>query len=597
MVVEADSITCSQCQNNLQLASLVVSLNERVARLEHRLPPEPLTGPRQARSPEPELIPTVQEPQPETKTAVTPPSRPSKLPHDIFQSDFWMNKIGMGLLLLALAFLFNYAVDQGWLTPAVRVAIGLISGTVLLGIGYWIYGRRRHFSQVLLGGGIVAYYFTGFAAFQLYELVPFAAAFGFMSLVTLLAFFLSLRQDEAVLSFIGIIGGLWTPFLLYTGADNIPGFIAHTCLLAAAAAAIYWFRGWQLLMGTAALIGWLFVGGSALAAFQADRWAIQGGVIFMLIAAWLIPVWRQIAVAARPDRWPSPRFGFADSLIPASVQKLLNTHVHLGTLIPPFLAMLMTWEIWSLDDKEIGIVTLVGAFIFGTAAWMLKQTQVRDQMWRMHTLTGILLFTTALAQLLDGDALFFAWAVEAAALQLAAARWAFPLAGKVGVHAFWAVVGGWLAARLGEYQVGTAVWNTPALVDLGVIGLAAIAPIAFRAQNERRAYWLAAHIALLAWMWRELGSIANGQGLVSIAWGGYALLLLGISFKFRFQQLRTLAIATLFLLAGKLILVDLAALKAVWRILLFAGVGGLFLLISYYYRSFLPGDEEPSSGV
>jgi uncharacterized membrane protein len=41
------------------------------------------------------------------------------------------------------------------------------------------------------------------------------------------------------------------------------------------------------------------------------------------------------------------------------------------------------------------------------------------------------------------------------------------------------------------------------------------------------------------------------------------------------------------LLVGKLFLVDLAAVETVWRILLFAGFGGLFLLISYYYGAWL----------
>jgi uncharacterized membrane protein len=45
-------------------------------------------------------------------------------------------------------------------------------------------------------------------------------------------------------------------------------------------------------------------------------------------------------------------------------------------------------------------------------------------------------------------------------------------------------------------------------------------------------------------------------------------------------------------LSAKRILVDLSALRAVWCILLFAGVGGLFLLISYYCRTLLPNEEE-----
>ena len=103
-------------------------------------------------------------------------------------------------------------------------------------------------------------------------------------------------------------------------------------------------------------------------------------------------------------------------------------------------------------------------------------------MWRVHGLTSALLLATALAQLLEGDALFLAWTIEAALLQLAATQWAFPPAEKVAIHSFWIVIGGWLASRLFEGQQGTAVWNIPALVDLAVIGLAVSV---FRAKNER----------------------------------------------------------------------------------------------------------------
>ena len=51
--------------------------------------------------------------------------RPLFPPH-LRQSEFWLNKIGIGLVLFALVFLFSYAVEQGWLTPAVRLVIGLL---------------------------------------------------------------------------------------------------------------------------------------------------------------------------------------------------------------------------------------------------------------------------------------------------------------------------------------------------------------------------------------------------------------------------------------------------------------------------------------
>jgi uncharacterized membrane protein len=39
-----------------------------------------------------------------------------------------------------------------------------------------------------------------------------------MVAATMLAFFLSLQLDRAALSVIGVMGGLGTPFLLYTGS-------------------------------------------------------------------------------------------------------------------------------------------------------------------------------------------------------------------------------------------------------------------------------------------------------------------------------------------------------------------------------------------
>src|SRR5438552_2875339 len=80
-------------------------------------------------------------------------------------SEWWLNKIGIGLLLLGLGFLFKYAVDKGWLTEQVRIGFGLALGSVLLGLGLRLHKKYKPFSQVLLGGSIACYYITGYAAY------------------------------------------------------------------------------------------------------------------------------------------------------------------------------------------------------------------------------------------------------------------------------------------------------------------------------------------------------------------------------------------------------------------------------------------------
>jgi len=56
---------------------------------------------------------------PATSQLSATPSRPR---FDLIRDgEFWLNRSGIGLLLLGVAFLFKYSVDQGWLTPPVRV--------------------------------------------------------------------------------------------------------------------------------------------------------------------------------------------------------------------------------------------------------------------------------------------------------------------------------------------------------------------------------------------------------------------------------------------------------------------------------------------
>ena len=56
-------------------------------------------------------------------------------------------------------------------------------------------------------------------------------------------------------------------------------------------------------------------------------------------------------------------------------------------------------------------------------------------------------------------------------------------------------------------------------------------------------------------------------------------------------------LGTLLLVVGKLILVDLSMVDEIWRILLFLGFGGLFLVLSYYLQSWLRRRPDPARGA
>ena len=93
-------------------------------------------------------------------------------------------------------------------------------------------------------------------------------------------------------------------------------------------------------------------------------------------------------------------------------------------------------------------------------------------------------------------------------------------------------------------------------------------------------------------MARELAPTVDGQGYLTIAWGVYGAALLILGLRLNYSRLRQVALGTLMLVVAKLFIVDLAELETIWRVLLFMGFGGVFLLLSYYFPKLWRGKTD-----
>ena len=179
----------------------------------------------------------------------------------------------------------------------------------------------------------------------------------------------------------------------------------------------------------------------------------------------------------------------------------------------------------------------------------------------------------------------FALATEAAGLHWLS-RTLLSRAVGAWAHFIYFIVGLTVLSRL--FSTGnaeTAVFNGTALSDFWTIVLAAGSSFLLKSSKERFVYRYVAHGAFLLWLWRELSQLTNGQGVVTVAWGVYAAALLVVGLRRDIGRVRTVGLVTLFLVVAKLFWVDLAAVKAIWRVLLFIGFGGGFLALSYYFQS------------
>ena len=516
----------------------------------------------------------------------------SSSPADFFSfGENWLNRIGIGLLLFGVAFLFKYSIDQGWLIPPVRSASGLTIGLILLVKGLQLDHNTGATKQILLGGSIAVFYITGFATFQLYEFVSHGIVWAFMIVVTLLALSLALQQNNALLSVVGTLGGLGTPFMLYTGSGSLVSLILYTSLILAGAGAIYFRKGWRSLLWTMLGAGWLVMTVAlaehlfSLDRFEPnERWALQLGVVFIMVVLWILPVIRQLLSYRNPAQWPDPVFldpgGEPD---PAATWRP-NTNVQAMAVIVPVGTILISMGIWERSWEFWGLVALVASLLTGFSYLPLRDKGLK-QLATVHGYTGLLLLTLSLFLLLEGELLIVMLALEALGLKFIASRNDESMM-EAGSHLLFAVLGLWLMERLFDYPVSsTPIFNLDSLTELLVISIGGLA-IPWLSKNETaaRVYLTAAHLAFLGWLLKEFVPMDNGQALVTVSWGIYAIALLIPGFIRNRNGLRMAGMATIFLVVGKLFIIDLSKLEAIWRILLFIGFGAAFLMLGYYLQ-------------
>jgi uncharacterized membrane protein len=506
------------------------------------------------------------------------------------QSEQWLGRVGLGLLFLGLVYLFNYSIEQGWITPPVRVGVGLAIGTLLLVLGLRLQERRRSYSHLLLAGSLAVYYVSGFAASQLYQLVSYGVALAYMTAVMVLALVLARRQDHPSLASLGALGGLATPLLLHRESAAVLELSVYGALVVGWAGVLYWLRGWPSLLWTYAVGGVAALSIAAWHATGAERWAVEAALLLTWALGGALPFVRGWMKADRRGQ----RFW---GIVPLGVQlRVLGVGVTSAVIF-------LTDRMWALTDAESGVIFLVAAALFGAFAWVGTRTPNRiaraaAPVAAALCATGTFLVLggeTARVAVLGVEALLFVYA--GSHRRLAGVEW-------VG-HTLFGVL---VLSFLGESaQAKRIAFDPLAFSQLAMIAL--IVAASFWRSAPRTGllpahrftpwvYRLAAHALFLLWLARELGPLSTGTGVVTLAWGVYGAILLLFALRLRagtgMIALQMVALSALALAVVKLLAVDLTRLAMVWRILLFMGFGAAFLALSSRFKPRSDDSGEPA---
>jgi len=174
---------------------------------------------------------------------------PSSLPSlEILLGTKVISWVGIVMSLVATAIFLKYAVDNDWIGPRGRLAIGVVAGIVSLCFGERF--RRRDWAvlfQTLTGGGIAIFYICLFFSFQIYELTAAPLSMGLAVWVTLFAVAMAVGHNAVSIALVGLIGGFLSPVLLSTGDNHPYALFAYIAILDLVAVGAAYFRKWRAL--------------------------------------------------------------------------------------------------------------------------------------------------------------------------------------------------------------------------------------------------------------------------------------------------------------------------------------------------------------
>jgi uncharacterized membrane protein len=246
--------------------------------------------------------PKVKMPMPQTREPVIDSWLKNNPDLEKFIGENLINKIGIAVLVLGIAFFVKYAIDQNWINEAGRVAIGLLCGGILIGIAHWMRNSYRSFSSVLVGGGITIFYFTIAFAFHQYHLMGQTTAFVVMVVITAFAVALSVLYDRLELAIIASVGGFITPFLVSTGQGNYVVLFSYLAILNTGLIGLAFFKRWKPLNFIAFYFTLFIYGGWLGTQIIKQEFPAKGALLFATIFYFMFLIMNTIRHATKREK-------------------------------------------------------------------------------------------------------------------------------------------------------------------------------------------------------------------------------------------------------------------------------------------------------
>lgn len=319
-----------------------------------------------------------------------------KTPLEDFIGKNLLNKIGIAVLVVGVAFGTKYSIDNDLVDEVTRIVMGYFWGTVLNVLALRLRKSHENFSAVLLSGGMAVMYFVTFFAYSLYDLIPQIPAFILMTIFTAFTVFAALRYNRQVIAILGLVGAYAVPFLLSDGSGRVIVLFSYIAIINAGILVLSFRREWWALYCTAFGMTWLAYAGWYAFSFDPDEHITISLVFVTLFFAMFFTMFLSYKlIRGEPLKK-------ADIVI-----MLLNSFLF-------FTYGLATVDSLPNGEAYLGIFAVATALLhfIGCALIYNRHDYPRDVFYFVAGM--VLVFITAAVPIqLDGNWVTFIWAAEA----------------------------------------------------------------------------------------------------------------------------------------------------------------------------------------
>lgn len=499
----------------------------------------------------------------------------------------WLGWAGISVLLFGAAFFLKYAFDNRWIGELGRVGIGLVAGLTFVWLGW-----KRHqvgwrtFSQIFTAGGVTLLYLAVYASYGFYDLIPAAAAFGFLVLIVLQAHLLAVLYNAPAIAVMGQIGGFLTPILLSTGRDNYAVLFSWILLLDLGVVVVCLRRNWGWIASFSfALSHAMFWGWHAEHYHPEKLWpavGFQAGVFVLFLTADLLPLRRGAALG--PETW---------------IRLFLNPAVFFATA---YSLLERDYEFW------MGSFAVLMALLYATVGKAALRWNASDRRPTLIAVGIALLFVTLAVPIqLESNWITLGWGVQAVVLAWLATK----LRGDRLRYACYAVAALAIGRQLAfdtpwDYRAAfTPVFNRDFLSAWALAACFFGAAWLLRAVKRRESWALGLGGVFLIWLsstvevyshFHELSRAPNvdyavrraldwtAQMWVSVLWSVFAAVLVAGGLKWKVAPLRWTGFGLFGVTVLKAFFVDITLLEGVYRIAALVALGLLLLGVGWAYQ-------------